>query len=54
MLTHGEYIDDEHQGAADQEYEGPAWYAWDLNGIVAGPFDDFDQCEWWIGKAKRV
>lgn len=54
MLTHAEYVDDAHDLAADQAYSGPAWYAADLNGIVAGPFDDVDQTDWWISKAQRV
>lgn len=54
MLTHAEYVEDADDLAADQAYEGPAWYAVDMNGIVAGPFDDSDQCDWWIGKACRV
>lgn len=54
MLTHPEYVDDGHEVSSDPAYQGPAWYAVDLNGIVAGPFDDADQCDWWISKAQRV
>ncbi len=54
MLTHAEHVDDAHDLAADQAYAGPAWYAVDANGIVAGPFDDADETDWWLSKAQRV
>jgi hypothetical protein len=54
MLTHADEIDDGHELAADPAYAGPGWYAVDLNGLLAGPFDDADQTDWWIDKALRV
>lgn len=54
MLTHAEYVQDGDELAQDQAYAGTAWYAADMNGLVAGPFDDADQCDWWISKAMRV
>ncbi|MFZ3481955.1 hypothetical protein [Sphingomonas sp. 3-13AW] len=54
MLTHPDYVDDAHELAADEAYSRPAWYATDMNGLVAGPFDTADEAEWWITKALRV
>lgn len=54
MLTSAEYIEEGDELSADQAFSETAWYAIDLNGIVAGPFDDVDQCDWWISKAQRV
>jgi len=54
MMTHSDYVDETHHLAADEAYTVPAWYAYDMNGIVAGPFDDDGEAEWWISKALRV
>lgn len=54
MLTHAEYVGATDDLASDQAWSEPAWYAVDMNGIVAGPFDDADQCDWWLSKCHRV
>jgi hypothetical protein len=54
MFSHPEDVDDAHPLAKDEGYRGPGVYAADLNGLVAGPFDDHDQCCWWVDKALRI
>lgn len=49
-----EWIDDGDEFSDSQEYDGPAWYVIDGNGIVAGPFDDDGEAAWWISKSFRV
>jgi hypothetical protein len=54
MMGHAQWIGEGDELTADECYQGPAVYAVDVNGIVAGPFDDDDQCDWWLSKAQRV
>lgn len=53
-MQYEEYIDDHDQLSDDPEYTGPAFYVIDSNGIVAGPFDEIGEAQWWSDKAKRV
>ena len=54
MMSSEEWVDDAHDLSEDAEYDGPAFYVVDENGIVAGPFDDVGEAMWWSDKAKRV
>jgi hypothetical protein len=54
VLTHAEYVGATDELASDQAWSEPAWYAVDLNGIVAGPFDSDGECDWWLSKCHRV
>lgn len=49
-----EWIGDGDEWSDSAEYDGPAFYVVDGNGIVAGPFDDEGEGFWWSDKAKRV
>jgi hypothetical protein len=54
VFSHSEDVDDAHELAADEAYAGPGVYAIDMNGLVAGPFDDHDECDWWLSKCLRI
>ena len=54
MFAHAEHVEDGSPLSQDESYAGPGWYAADMNGLVSGPFDDADECDWWLSKALRV
>lgn len=54
MFASEEYVDAESDWAETDGYEGPGWYVIDMNGIVAGMFDDMGEASYWLDKSKRI
>lgn len=54
MFSHSEDVADGDELARDEAYRGPGVYAVDMNGLVAGPFDSHDECDWWLEKSLRI
>jgi len=50
MFSSIEYL----ETSDDPEFTDPAFYVIDGNGIVAGPFYEDGEADWWLEKAKRV
>jgi len=54
MMALVDWLETGSEWAGTEGWSGEGWYVIDMNGIVAGRFDDEGEAMWWLDMSVRV